>query len=77
MRLLEHDSGRERLRLLGAELFPSAAFMRVWSPMARRGWVGLLCAYLVRPLWLLWQLPTGLRDLSRARRAARRGNAPG
>lgn len=77
MRFLEQGSHRERVRLLAAELVPSRAFMRLWSPMARRGRVGLLGAYLVRPLWLVWQLPAGLRDLARARRAAGRGNRPG
>jgi hypothetical protein len=72
MRLLEPGSTRARLRLLWAELLPSPAFMRLWSPLARRGKRGLLCAYLWRPLWLLWHLPAGLRDLARARRSIRR-----
>ena len=72
MHLLEQDSLRARLRLLGAELWPSPAFMRLWSPRARRGWWGLLCAYLWRPVWLVRQLPAAVRDVTRARRAARR-----
>jgi hypothetical protein len=77
MHLLERGSARERLRLLAAELVPSPAFMRLWSPMARRGRVGLLGAYFVRPLWLVGQMPAALRDLARARRAAGRGNRLG
>ena len=72
MRLLEQGSTRARLRLLWAELLPSPAFMRLWSPLARRGRRGLVCAYLVRPLWLLWRLPAGMGDVARARRSTRR-----
>ncbi len=72
MRLLEQRSTRARLRLLGGELVPSPTFMRIWSPMARRSVWGLARAYLWRPLWLLRQLPAGLRDVARARRSARR-----
>lgn len=50
-----------QLRLLRHELVPSPAFMRAWQPMARRGRVGLLLAYLWRPAWLLAKLPLGLR----------------
>jgi hypothetical protein len=72
MRLLEQDSTRGRLQLLRAELWPSPAFMRLQSPLARRSSWGLAAAYLWRPLWLLRQLPAALRDLARARRSARR-----
>jgi hypothetical protein len=72
MHLLEQPSPRAGLELLRGELVPNPGFMRVWSPLARRGRLGLACAYLLRPLWLVWQLPAALRDLGRARRQARR-----
>jgi len=59
-----------KLLLLLRELFPSPNFMRLWSPLARRGRSGLLLAYAYRPLWLLARLPAGLR----ARRSALRGD---
>jgi len=60
-----------KARLLAGELFPSAAFMRAWTPLARRGRPGLTAAYLWRPLWLLLRLGPALRAWERARRAAR------
>jgi hypothetical protein len=72
MHLLEQRSPRAALQLVRSELLPTPGFMRVWSPTARKGPMGLTCAYLGRPLWLLWQLPSALRDLRRARRQARR-----
>jgi hypothetical protein len=72
MHLLEQPSARMRLRLARAELLPSPAFMREWSPTARKGRWGLARAYVGRPFWLLRQLPGALRDLRRARIQARR-----
>ena len=62
---------RARLRLVLRELFPTAAFMRWWSPLARRGPVGLAAAYCWRPLWLLAHLGPGLLAWQRARRMTR------
>ena len=60
---------RNKLRLLLRELFPSPAFMRRWSPAAHRP-LGLVLAYLVRPFWLAWRLPSALVSYRRARRRA-------
>jgi hypothetical protein len=52
---------RIRISILRHKLFPPATFMRTWSPLARRGPVGLAFAYAWRPFWLLWRLPRALR----------------
>lgn len=62
---------RAKLRLLVEELFPRPAFMRWWLPLARQGRLGLMLAYLWRPLWLVLHLPAAVRTVRRARRAAR------
>jgi hypothetical protein len=55
-----------RVRLLAREVAPSRAFMLKWSPIARRGRLGLTCAYLWRPVWLMMMLPRGVRVWLRA-----------
>jgi len=62
-----------RLRLLGRELVPTPSFMRTWSPLARRGPVGLALAYAYRPVALAIELPAALRAHGRARRSVRAG----
>jgi hypothetical protein len=56
-----------RLSILRYKLFPPATFMRKWSPLARRGPVGLVLAYLWRPLWIVSRLPQTVRDWRAAR----------
>jgi len=51
--------------------FPSPAFMRWWSPLGRRGPLGLAAAYLYRPIWLALRAPSALSTYLRARRKAR------
>jgi Uncharacterised nucleotidyltransferase len=60
---------RERLALVLRELFPSAGFMRWWTPLARRGRGGLLASYPWRWVWLALRAPRGLLAVRRARRA--------
>lgn len=62
---------RARLRLLARELWPTASFMRRWSPLARRGAPGLLLARVYRPFWLAVHLPAALRALRRAMKVGR------
>ena len=62
---------RARLAILRHKLAPPPSFMRHWSPRARQGRVGLMLAYLWRPLWLLGRLPAGFTAWWRARRRAR------
>ncbi len=59
---------RARLTLILRELFPTAAFLRWWSPLARRGRIGLLAAYCWRPVWLLIHAAPGFLAWREARR---------
>jgi hypothetical protein len=58
----------ERIRIVFGELFPRPEFMRWWSPLARRGRLGLLLSYPRRWLYLVAKAPGGLRTVLRARR---------
>jgi hypothetical protein len=66
--------GRRKAALLIHKLFPAPAFMRAWSPLARRGRLGLCAAYAWRPLWLGGKLASGLRAWAGVRRSA--GKSP-
>ena len=68
---------RRRLRLLARELVPTPSFIRAWSPLGRRGVVGLSLAYAYRVFWLLLKLPAALRAHARARNVAPRGRGAG
>ncbi len=69
-RLRELPGPRAKLGFAVHNLFPPPEFMRAWSPLARRGALGLGLAYLGRPFWILGRTPGGLRDWWRARSAA-------
>lgn len=58
-----------KLALLVRELVPNPAFMRWWTPLARRGRLGLVASYPWRWLWLAYRVVPGYRAW---RRAARR-----
>ncbi|MGO9960715.1 MAG: nucleotidyltransferase family protein [Solirubrobacteraceae bacterium] len=60
-----------RLEMIVREVFPSPEFMRVWKPLAKRGTVGLVCAYGWRPFWLVAKLPSGVRAWLKADRVSR------
>ena len=64
---------RGKGRLVLRKFFPPVSFIRAWSPLARRGRVGLVAAYAYRPLWVLWHVGPALRALARVRRRAGRG----
>ena len=64
-------SWRDRLRLVTRKVFPSSAYLRASSPLARRGPFGLALAYAVRPALLPIKLPGVVRGLVRSRRRAR------
>jgi Uncharacterised nucleotidyltransferase len=61
----------ERARIVMRELFPNAAFMRWWMPLARRGPVGLIASYPLRWLSLLVRLPAAAVTIYRVRRRRR------
>ena len=66
-RLAETAGLRPRLVLVARKMFPTAATLRLNSPMARRGRVGLLCAWAVHPLSLAGRLGPALIAWFRAR----------
>ena len=59
---------RRRAATLVREFFPPAEFMRWWTPLASRGWIGLAAAYVWRMFWLLANAPRGLYARWRVRR---------
>jgi Uncharacterised nucleotidyltransferase len=62
---------KSKARLLARKVAPDAAFMRAWSPLARRGRAGLIGAYAWRLLWLARHAGPGFLAWRRARKAAR------
>jgi hypothetical protein len=69
---LAHAPGlAAKLKLIGRNLVPSPRFMRVWSPLARRGRLGLVSAYLWRPVAILLRAGPALIAWLRARRQSR------
>ncbi len=67
-RLLAAGGISARAALIRHKLFPPATFLRAWSPLARRGRLGLVLAYLYRPIWVLRRTPRALRGWSDARK---------
>ena len=61
-----------KLAIVARKLVPSPAVLRSWSPLARRGPLGMAAAYALRPFWLLAHLPAGARAWRRARKAGER-----
>jgi hypothetical protein len=72
-RLSRTGSARDTARLVLAEVFPRPAELRYYTPLAHRGRLGLVAAYVVRPFLLVARLPGVLRSWLRARRGTRRG----
>jgi hypothetical protein len=62
---------RAKVAFVARALVPPVGFMRVWHPLARRGFTGLVLAYLWRPLWLGWHAPSAIQAWRRANRRAR------
>lgn len=66
-----------KVRLIAGNLFPPPRFMREWSPVARKGKMGLLLAYLWRPFSLLARLALAAAVLKRSRRVAEQAQEEG
>jgi hypothetical protein len=66
--LTRAEGWRARLAIVRHKLVPPATFMRAWSPLARRGRLGLVLAHAWRPLWLLRHAPAGFRAWRAARK---------
>jgi Uncharacterised nucleotidyltransferase len=68
--LAETPGLRAKARLVVRELFPNREFMLWWSPLARRGRLGIAAAYVARPFLLLVRALPGYLAWRRARRGA-------
>ncbi|MEJ7784960.1 MAG: nucleotidyltransferase family protein [Solirubrobacteraceae bacterium] len=71
LRLRQVSGPRAKAKLVATVLVPTPAWVRWWSPLARRGRVGLFLSYLAFPFWVLLRLPGALVALMRAWHAAR------
>jgi Uncharacterised nucleotidyltransferase len=68
--LLSADVGIGRkLAIAASDIFPRSDYMRWWSPLARRGKLGLAGAYLWRTIWVIGQAPRAIHTVWRIRRA--------
>jgi hypothetical protein len=68
--LLSADAGiRWKLAIAASRIFPRPDHVRWWSPLARRGMLGLAGAYLWRAIWVIGQAPSAIHTLWRIRRA--------
>jgi hypothetical protein len=68
--LLAADVGIGRkLAIAASDVFPRPDYMRWWSPLARRGKLGLAGAYVWRVIWVIGQAPGAIHTLWRIRRA--------
>lgn len=65
--LASRRGARAKARFVVLKLFPPPRFMRVWTPLARRGIWGLALSYPWRLLWLARHAPAGFRAWLRAR----------
>jgi hypothetical protein len=70
-RLVTTSGVGAKLTFLARKLVPSRRFMLMWSPLARRGTLGMAAAYLWRPVWLYVRAGPALRALRGARRETR------
>jgi hypothetical protein len=62
---------RGRLSIIRHKLAPPPTFMRKWSPLARRNRLGLVAAYVWRPIWIMIRAPSAVRAWWDAHRTAR------
>lgn len=68
LRLEELSTVRERGAFIWHKAFPPLSFMRASQPLARRGKLGLIAAYTLRPMWLLKRVGPGFLAWWRARK---------
>lgn len=61
---------RRKIGVVARKVAPAPAFMRAWSPLARRSRAGLVVAYLWRLAWIARHVVPALRAARRARAIA-------
>lgn len=67
--LLSAEVGiRRKVAIAASDVFPRPDYMRWWSPLARRGKLGLAGAYLWRAIWVIGQAPRAIHTLWRLQR---------
>ena len=71
-RALERRGVLARAKYVVTRAFPSRAAIRAWSPLARRGRIGLLMAYFWRVVWLAKGFVPAVRAVRAARAKSRR-----
>jgi Uncharacterised nucleotidyltransferase len=59
---------KRKLLLVARKLVPPPTFLRAWTPLARRGRLGLAAAYVWRPVWVIWRSGPALWAWWQARR---------
>jgi hypothetical protein len=62
---------RVKVSFVARHIVPPRGYMRVWFPPARRSGMGLVAAYMWRPVWLLLRAGPALKAWRGARRASR------
>ncbi len=68
--LLSADAGiKQKLVIAANDVFPRPDYMRWWSPLARRGKLGLAASYVWRAIWVIGQAPRAIHTVWRVRRA--------
>jgi putative nucleotidyltransferase-like protein len=70
--LLSTPGRRGKLRLVARKLVPPPEYLRAWTPLARRGRLGLAAAYVWRPFWVLWHAGPALRAWLRVKNRSSR-----
>lgn len=58
-----------KLRYLRYKVVPPVTFMKAWTPLARKGRLGLALSYPWRVMWLCFKAPRGFTEWLRARRS--------
>lgn len=69
-RVASAEGAGAKVRMLREKVLPPPAWMRQWTPLARRGPLGLAAAYVYRQLWLARHGPPALLGWLRAKRSA-------
>ncbi len=64
-----------KLAIAASDVFPRPDYMRWWSPLARRGKLGLACAYVCRAIWVIGEAPGAIHTLWRVRRGKVRASS--